>query len=166
MRKLSALLIVALLCVSCAQGQREPLKWPVTLVGIEGFSEDQQTRVLDAIDELNAEVSQTLVVHGTHARGGSPVTIRWAKEIPQMASTIAGRAFLDSEKCTIQLADVVAKSDSLLKPVLWHELGHCAGLQHDPSEGEIMFRRTDYMENYDNSALSRFFARIQEAAGL
>ena len=53
-----------------------------------------------------------------------------------------------------------------LESVLWHELGHCAGLVHVPQTGEIMYAYTNAFSTYSSDALSRFFTAITSSAGL
>lgn len=144
------------------------LQWPATLGGMEGFSESQKTHVLDAISELNGKIRRTFVSPTglQSSNQGSPIYIKFEENIPERTNVIAGRATVDGEKCVIQISSVVASNPDLLEPVLWHELGHCAGLDHDPKEGEIMYKTTRSMKSYDEGAQSRFFTNVLEASGL
>ncbi len=146
------------------------LNWPATLGGIEGFSEKQKEQVLGAIGELNGKVRRTVLspsaLQSSDGDEGSPIYIKFADSIPERTNVIAGRATVDGEKCVVLISSVVADNNDLLLPVLWHELGHCAGLDHDPLEGEIMYKTTRPIKSYDEAAQSRFFAKVLEASGL
>jgi hypothetical protein len=172
MRKL-LLVIACFLIAGCSKKGHSYLQWPATLGGLEGFSEPQKERILGAISDLNLKIRRTVVApqglqtqDSSSGSDGSPIFIRFEQDIPEQKNVIAGRATVDGEKCVIQISSVVADNDDLLVPVLWHEVGHCAGLDHDPSKGEIMYKTTYTMDHYDESTLNRFFAKVLEASGL
>lgn len=158
------------LFVGCGKKGHSYLTWPATLGSLEGFSDSQKEHVLGAISELNGKIRRTIVsptaLQSSGTEEGSPIYIKFADRIPERTNVIAGRATVDGEKCVILISSVVADNKELLEPVLWHELGHCAGLDHDPLEGEIMYKTTGPMKNYDEATQSRFFAKVLEASGL
>jgi len=156
------------LFIGCGKKGHSYLTWPTTLGSMEGFSDSQKEHLLDAISALNGKMSRTVVSPTAlqSSDAGSPIYIKFADSIPERTNVIAGRATVDDEKCVIQISSVVADNYELLEPVLWHELGHCAGLDHDPLEGEIMYKTTRAMKNYDEAKQSRFFAKVLEASGL
>lgn len=163
-------LIVFFVIIGCGKN-RHYLQWPAKLSGLEGFSDSQREHVLAAISELNLKIQRTIVTpQGLQTQdssdSGSPIYIRFEENIPERTNVIAGRATVDGEKCVVQISSVVADNTALLVPVLWHELGHCAGLEHDPTQGEIMYKTTYSMKNYNEASLSRFFANVLEASGL
>lgn len=125
--------------------------------------------VVEAIADLNLKIQRTVVMPEelqSSEAGGSPIYIRFAQTIPEQTSAIAGRATVEGDKCVVQISSIVANDDSLLVPVLWHELGHCAGLSHDPTKGEVMYKVTYSMREYDKPAFDRFFTHVLEASGL
>lgn len=160
-------LIVAFVVVGCGKFRQPSLDWPATVVAVENFSSQEEGIVLDAIDGLNTKAGRAIL---TDSPGGSPITIRWSKNIPQMANRgevhVAGRATITSDDCTIEISSIVTHSSEKLIPVLWHEVGHCAGLVHDVADGEIMSTFTSPLDHYSPEALGRFFQSIVKSAGL
>jgi hypothetical protein len=157
--------------MGCGKNRHSYLQWPTTLGGLEGFSDSQRENVMDAIGQLNARIRRTIVAPAAlqdsgAEEPGSPIFIRFEDKIPERTSIIAGRATVDDEKCIVQIASVVADSPELLVPVLWHEIGHCAGLDHDPKDGELMYKMTYSMRRYDEATIERFFTHVLEASGL
>lgn len=170
MRKLFWLAILVVL-TSCGKNGAPRLSWPATLGGMEGFSDTQRESVKSAISQLNLKIKRTMVSPAglqtqNGSSEGSPIYFRFADSIPEQKNVIAGRATVDGEKCIVQISSVVADNNELLVPVIWHELGHCAGLDHDPKAGEVMYASTVSMKNYDQATLGRFFTHVLEASGL
>jgi hypothetical protein len=167
MRKL-LFIVACFLLTGCGKNRHSYLKWPTALASLEGFSDNQREHVMDAIAQLNVKVRRTLITpSGLNTQdSGSPIFIRFEENIPERTNVIAGRATVDDEKCVVQISSVVADDISLLVPVLWHELGHCAGLDHDPKQGELMYKTTYAMKSYDDAKIERFFAHVLEASGL
>lgn len=147
------------------------LDWPTTLASLDGFSDTQREHIVAAITQLNLKINRTVVIpEGLKTQSssgeGSPIFIKFSQNIPEQTNVIAGRATVESGKCTVQISSVVADDVDLLVPVIWHELGHCSGLDHDPKEGEIMYKTTHGMKAYDDATIQRFFAHMLEASGL
>ena len=169
MRKL-LWLAAAVVLTSCGRNGSLRLSWPTTIGGLEGFSDTQREAVMGAISQLNVKIKRTMVspagLQTQESEEGSPIYFRFAENIPEQKKVIAGRATVDGEKCVIQISSVVANNNELLVPVIWHELGHCAGLDHDPKSGEVMYSSTVSMKNYNEATLGRFFDRVLEASGL
>ncbi len=170
MRKL-LWLAAAVVLASCGRNGSLRLSWPATIGGLEGFSDTQRTAVMSAIAQLNVKIKRTMISPAglpasRESSEGSPIYFRFADNIPEQKKVIAGRATVDGEKCVVQISSVVADNNELLVPVIWHELGHCAGLDHDPKAGEVMYASTVSMKNYDEATLSRFFSHVLEASGL
>ena len=80
----------------------------------------------------------------------------------------AGFAIIEEEHCTIEISNTILTGGnrSFLKPVLWHELGHCAGLPHDSKSGELMFSTTSVTPDYGADVIGRFISSFLLAAGL
>lgn len=171
MRKLFWFAVLVVL-TSCGKNGAPHLSWPATIGGLEGFSDTQRAAVMSAISQLNLKIKRTMVspaglqTQSGTSSGGSPIYFRFADSIPEQKNVIAGRATVDGEKCVVQISSVVADNNELLVPVVWHELGHCAGLDHDPKVGEVMYASTGSMKNYDAATLGRYFAHVLEASGL
>jgi hypothetical protein len=76
----------------------------------------------------------------------------------------AGRATRYNGECLIEIGRfVVEYGETLLGPVLWHEIGHCAGLEHTEAAGELMSRITYPMHHYDTDHIERFVQSLLTA---
>ncbi len=175
-----------------ACGANQPLTWPAQIPSIEGIEGDSLTWVQDKIVDLNTEIGSPVLTVGPgsgspiyirkvedfgnvagfthlgdlHLDQNEFAYIR----VPGVRGTlgtsrIAGRATLTSQQCTIELASFLMKPESkdLLHPVLWHEIGHCAGLPHVSEEGEMMSPLTLPISRYSSEHLTRFFAAFMAA---
>ena len=70
----------------------------------------------------------------------------------QYVGPYAGYACFDCKPCYIELAKEVPKE--FLKTVIWHEYGHCAGLEH--TERGIMAHAVHEFKYYDTKSVSEF----------
>jgi len=96
-----------------------------------------------------------------------PIIIRRVPANPDQPNR-AGYAIMKNDLCEIELSEFLFDKDyeETLQSVLWHEIGHCAGLAHVEESNELMSRTTSSFGRYSNSAIERFFDAIQRAAGL
>lgn len=133
---------------------------PGAVVAYENFSEDQRKLLVNTIADLNASAGSTIVE--TSANGTSfPITIALV-DPPKESPNRAGYAILDGEKCTVQLSRPVFSPNraDYVKSVLWHELGHCFGLTHDPQEGQVMYYSAEPFASYKSDSLKRFYSEV------
>lgn len=157
---------VMLVVTGCGNYRQFNKPWPATVSGMQGFSDSQQTQIRAALEEVNTDAKKRVIeVDGAADR--FPVTIQLRNPWPE-APTRAGYATMDPNGCVIEIStDVMRKGkEDYLRPVLWHELGHCAGLQHDPKEGEVMYKVSEPFSYYSSDAFTRFWGTILHAASL
>lgn len=172
------LIICVLVCVGC--GSSTPgVSWPATAT-LSGFAEQELTDLQEALGELNVHSARTLVSPVSDASNISIVKVEiipkkfvngWETAHFKTAGRsafeyVAGRATLSSGSCKIEIAASVASDPDLLYPVIWHELGHCAGMGHSENQDDIMFRMSSRIQTYDDTSLDRFFKAMIRAAGL
>ncbi len=192
--KLKAVWILVVMVVAACGTPRPPsLQWPAKLAATDGIEGDAHTSVSTFISQLNSDASRAILDVGA---GGSPIYIKKVTSFEEsnvvaeshtdgenvhyayvgmvngrgvLGTRIAGRATLMSSQCTIELGSFLleASAKNLLQPVLWHEIGHCAGLAHVTDAGELMSPVTLPFSRYTEDHLKRFFdallLRIQES---
>lgn len=141
-------------------------QWPATITSMQGFSSTQQQELQSALDDLNSQAPKPLF---TTRSGPTTYPISISLVAPTQATeNRAGCATVDANQCVVQLSSLLFEDEYAddLESVVWHELGHCAGLVHVPQQGEVMFAYTNAFSTYSSGALSRFLMSITSSAGL
>ncbi len=159
------LLVVVVVVSGCGNNRPSPGQWPAAVVSVENFSPDQTATLNAALKEMNIHVHRTIVQpEGTTA--GYPIRIKLREPWPE-APDRAGYATVESDRCTIELSNVIYKNadTDYIKPVVWHEMGHCAGLQHVATQGEIMYPSSNKLAAYTQDQISRFYSEVLSSIG-
>jgi len=161
-----ASLTVVFLVVGCGKVQPAWQGKPASVASMEGFSETEKTRILDAIASFNEHIGKT-AIETTFTEGTAPVFMQKV-QAPAENPLRAGYAILESDQCTIQFSTMLftKERESYLEPVVWHEFGHCAGLEHTATQGDIMSPESERMNQYPTAAIENFFSTIRGAIGL
>jgi hypothetical protein len=69
-----------------------------------------------------------------------------------------GRACMNCDFCQIQVREEF--DHGILKSIVWHELGHCAGLQHLTERADIMNPLVVPFHSYSDSSVQDFLVRL------
>lgn len=152
--------VLLLVLVGCGN-QMGGRKWPAYIESISGFSADEKAQIEEAIDYINTTAGKTILTT-TEAPQAFRIAIR-RTETPAENQTRLGRAFfVQGVKCTIEITALSfeVEDKDLMKPLLAHEVGHCAGFDHVDEEGSIMFPHTRPLFAYATSAMSGFFQML------
>jgi len=184
MRILGWISVVVLVC-SCADNRPTYLDWPASLTRIDGVEQSNREVILEILDGFNDEVGFDLV--STNSQHRSKIQIQVVTEFKPLrfsresnisvfleyrgiggSTQTAGRATLEIDFCRIELAKFLVENPDrqLLEPVLVHEIGHCTGLKHEDSAGELMSPITFSLPEYDVDEFSRFFDSVRGAVGI
>lgn len=170
MRYFLTFVVVVSVC-GCGQSTN----WPSNIIIEDGFSEYEHSRVVKAITEFNRHVgSDALQINNPSL---SFVTrIRAVSHIPEQERSIhssacrrlyrgaiAGQATTWKNRCNIEMIQTLLYSKDSLYPLLWHELGHCFGLDHVLEEREIMYYSLTPLDFLSSGALGRFFQSVKTA---
>jgi len=165
------------------------LSFPAQISEIKGFDGTEAGEITTRVDSLVKKVGTSFLVFPGEGNTGSTVRIQMVNEIQNTSETasnshvdyayvfipgeyrgvagnnrIAGRATRYGNECLVEISRfVVQYTDELLQPVLWHELGHCAGLSHDSKPYEIMSAITYTLNYYDDAKIARFIELISSA---
>lgn len=155
-----------ILLVGCAKNR----PWPAALVAVNGFTADQKDQVLTALSDLNSRIGHPVVAVQTDPNSPNyPITIVYGTpQNTSPSSNLAGEATVSDENCLINISPKVFDPEykDTLEPVVWHELGHCAGLVHVPTTGQIMYPTTSNFESYQPTALTNFYLNVLQSSGL
>lgn len=158
-------IIVSLLLIGCGKPvERAP--WPGHLRNISGFSESEKARILSAIESLNEKAGKEIL---SENESDSNFSVEIQKvSAASWPQSRAGFATVKTTDCKIEISDALFtnnKSD-FLYPVVWHEIGHCAGLDHSSEEGAIMAPTTSILASYPSNIITKFIDRMRESAGI
>lgn len=149
------ILIVLFLNVGCGKKGPEQLPWPAQ-VKLVGLSAEEENTVYSSLSAFTNTLGKDLFYFDDHP-SEFQITIGKLMVSPETTSK-AGLATYTGAFCKVELNEVVFTEDykSYVDPVLWHELGHCSGMEHDPKEGEIMYHLASSKDFYQASAITRF----------
>ena len=160
--------------------------WPALVTGYSGFSSSQQAQIRASIANLNSTAAQSVVAdNGGSANNAYPIHFQ-VMDLGQLAQlgnlnlsipvtgvgttdVIAGYAAVSSSQCTISLnASLLFQTErqGYFEPVVWHELGHCAGLYHVGDPSDIMYPVTNTFSTYSAPMLQYFLDRAEASTGL
>lgn len=79
-------------------------------------------------------------------------------------SMILGVAWIDEKPCKIQMAErTYLYGQEWVNSVLWHEIGHCVGMEHHDNEEDIMYKYAKPLNRYSEESVQEFFRRLYEA---
>jgi len=161
----SVWIVVVLLVIGCGNKRPSSEAWPAMVVPVDSFSDVQKEELRDIADELNTLSGQTLVTEGEPQPGFS-ISILLV-DPPENKRNRAGYATLTDEGCEIQLSKFLYEPTrkDYLRAVFLHELGHCAGLDHDNDPTSLMYPTTNRYSEYTPEALSQFAAKVLQALG-
>ncbi len=150
-----SLLTVFVFASGCAKIRPER-PWPAKIIQLAGFDAAEEVTVISALTSFN-ETSGRTIVEIENSEAGYPITLE-KKDPPTDKPFRAGLATYESSQCKIEISPrVFSQYPNYLKSVLWHEMGHCAGLEHSEDQEDIMFHTSSKFENYSDASLHRFF---------
>ncbi len=155
-------MVVALTVVGCGTQRTE---WPAYVTSLDGFSEEELQEVRMSIDKLNAESDRPLVIlDGEPAQTSYLIHIERSNPWPNEPLT-AGITMRDDDLCSVALSTELFKSEraNYVDSVVWHELGHCAGLTHNPTEGSMMFATAKPFTFFSSDALRSFIQDVEKS---
>lgn len=132
--------------------------WPAHIIDISGFSDEEKTEVIKSIDDLNLRSNRSFVIFNNNDDGNQKITI--SKGEPH--EDVLGQAGVSDGTCFIQLMPEAFKND-FLTTVVWHELGHCSGLDHSSDYPDIMYYSVRPLVQYEPSSIYSFLLSLSKS---
>lgn len=186
---LNLAVVVVTFLVSACDNLGHSLSFPAQVSGIAGF--DDSSLVTERVDKLLDTAGNKFLVYSESGSTGSTIKFALVDDIPKQSETaahvdfttvimpsiseigargvagqtrVAGRATRYGSECLVEISRFVLEyGDELLQPVLWHEIGHCAGLPHDSTANEVMSAITYPLGHYDQEKIDRFIKQLLAA---
>ena len=154
-------MVFVFLAVSCGK-LRHNDSWPAKIT-FEGFSEEQQRELTVYAIDLNTRSGETLITTDPSS-DGFPITVRPGNP-PSSEAKRAGYSILSENECRIEISNFIlaANRADYRESVLIHEIGHCAGLDHNPTQGSVMYPTTAKWATYTGEQLQVFLISLQKA---
>jgi hypothetical protein len=139
--------------------------WPASVPSFSSFTDDQKTSVLKSLNQFNQDIGEVVV--SLTSTDGFPVYYQFTPT-DDSNNTMAGLTTLTSDKCTTQLFSKLFEpaNAGYVDLVVRHELGHCTGLGHVATHGEIMFAVAAPFSTFTTAADDRFYSDFLAKAGL
>lgn len=155
------ILFILLLC-SC--GHTPTKTWPAAITSMVGFTDSQKNTLTGYVKDLNTLVGRDIVTFG--GENAYVITVKFVDSRTLNTNTI-GMAHIGSDECGIDLSsELFVDLPGYTKTTIWHEIGHCAGLDHiDPKSGEIMSPEAMSFVMYGEKELNRFKDDILRSIG-
>lgn len=153
-------LILALLLSGCGQinGQNG--------IGIYiKMPTEQYVSTAHALTQLQIQSKNMQIQFGTEDNHYMVVEYAPNAELDNLFQAyILGVAWIYEEPCRIQMAErSYFYGQEWVNSVLWHEIGHCLGMEHHPNSGDIMYKYAKPLNKYSEENIQEFFRRLYEA---
>lgn len=142
-----------------------PIQWPAKVTSWGNLKDSDVQRIQASIHEVETRSGQTWLAHDSNHHFEIEFSgVDFSPEYPNRA----GFASTDWSTCKVELSPRLFDSgtDALLTTVVAHELGHCVGLTHAPTDGEIMSPAALPETMYTEDAWARFFSLFQSSITL
>lgn len=140
----------------------EPKLWPAN-VTIKDFSLDETPLIKNAVENINWQSKSKIITFDAPGEKTFTIVIRSHKGWDEFPTRV-GLATYTSQYCNVFIAKkVFTNKPTTIPTIVWHEIGHCAGLEHDKIEGEVMYKVTTPYTELNPGALKRFWNLLVKA---
>lgn len=132
----------------------KPAQWPANITVDSQYSEAIQKE----LEELDGYFKPGLTnsLDKTHFK--ISVTV-FGLEEPTLGMAMPG-----DQSCGIILnEELFTIYKDRLRTVVWHEIGHCAGLDHSSKSSDIMYYAAGPFDEYSKEAINRFITDVYES---
>jgi len=147
--------------VSCG---KNCISWPAKIEGFENFTENDKSNIISLINDLNSRNSKPFLSFTEDIVNHQKITFKMvdhSESDSKNGLNIAGQAYVQQETCVIELFPT-AFENQILESVVWHELGHCAGLEHSPNPDDVMYYMVTPFSLYKETAIDKFIFDISK----
>jgi len=141
------------------------INWPANISGFSGFEDKDQNDIISAINDLNTRNYRPFLSFNNEYSENQKIYFKMMKNDlvkEQDSNTIVAQAYVELNKCTIEVFPSALYGD-ILKIVIWHELGHCSGLNHSDNPNDIMYWLVASTSTYNQSSIDRFVFNLTKS---
>jgi hypothetical protein len=154
------LLLLVFFLPSCSH--QRPV-WPAYSDTYINFTYEEINEIKNHLKDLNTKSKK---YHGfkdlillDKIENGYEIIIKYKNQNQNEIPKVAGTALRKSRQCIITIYPV-AYERNIIKSVLWHEIGHCANLNHFNGKDDIMYKSVKSFTEYDEYTVERFIKRL------
>ncbi len=160
-----ACLGILLLVAACGKNPQERAPWPASIT-LNGLTQSEINSVSETLTGFTSTLGSAVFYFDNRPAQFQITITKFSSSTD--SSSKAGLATYDESFCKVELNELVfnARFSSYLEPVLWHELGHCAGMEHNSSSGEIMYFLASPKDSYAEAAITRFMKAFTDFTSL
>lgn len=157
-------LLFILLVINIVSCGKSSISWPANIKEFSDFDKNDQNDILLAINDLNMRNSRPFLSFSNEYPGNQDIYFKMMdQDLPSNdGNTIVAQAYVELNKCTIEVFPSAFK-DNILKPVIWHELGHCSGLEHSDSNSDIMYWLVAPFLMYNENSIKQFLFNLTKS---
>lgn len=147
-------IFLILFIVSCGKAD----KWPACVDVDKTINKKLSDTLKTYTTDLNQELKEQAFLIGPKPK---KYTIRVSYSNEPSPIGAAGTATRYFNSCSVVIYPIALERD-LLKTVLWHEYGHCLGLEHESEAGEIMSPIVGDFSAYPRSSVNLFLYTFKQ----
>ncbi|NBP13526.1 hypothetical protein EBU95_03890 [bacterium] len=157
---------IALLTVALTSCSHQKSIWPAKIVGFKNFTYEEINEINNYIKDLNTKSLSVEngkeIINSKVNDENYKILIKFIDEDTKTSSRVAGTALRLAHKCIISIYPVCFEKQ-LLKTVLWHELGHCAKLNHNETQSSIMYKTAKPFVHYTEENIEDFIKNLNKS---
>lgn len=132
-----AFLLTLLITAKISPTQTNPLS-------LQNFTPQEEIQIINVFKELNVYQKRLMIVR--------------KKELEQY---VLGIAYVQYLECYIELSPLLfTQAKDYFKPSLYHEIGHCFGLEHVENKNDVMWQEARNESDYTSLDWERFQTQL------
>ncbi|MBM4304771.1 MAG: matrixin family metalloprotease [Deltaproteobacteria bacterium] len=157
--KHSFVLALLVLVSACGVAPEKKAPWPAS-VRLENLTDVEQSRITQSLKQISTTLGIELFNFDSRPSQFQLTITRMTPEGRNVSQ--AGVATYNGTFCKVELNELVLQSSysSYFEPVLWHEIGHCSGMEHVENSKEIMYPFANPRSFYSETSISSFFQSL------
>ena len=138
----------------------QQIKAPVYLGEMDNFNINEKIEILNALNDLNKNFNNSIFT--IKKNKSSKIFFQLSEKTKKSANgNLAGTAMNLISSCKITIFSVSWK-DKIVKSVIWHEVGHCFGLEHSENPDDIMYLSVKPFEKYTKESVNTFLEDLKK----
>ena len=154
-------LIVFCVTIALSGCSGQQIKAPVYLGEMDNFNINEKVEILNALEDLNKSLNSSIFT--IKKNKNSKIIFESSQKVRKGANgNLAGTAMILINSCKITVFSL-SFQDKIVKSVVWHEVGHCFGLEHSENPEDIMYLSVKPFEKYTKESINSFLEDLKKS---